>query len=144
MWILRGLRDMLSCMNLALLLENYDKIAFAGIPRAGKSTAMAEAMLIDPDRHFLATDAFMKEPWADAPLLVIAALEGRDRYLVEGVNVGRALRKGLAPDVVIWFHKAHVDLTPGQAVMAKGCRTIFTSWLAMDTKVEVLGWPMAG
>lgn len=119
-------------MNLSELLARFPRVAIAGVPRSGKTTGIAFTAEVDDDgRRIIHTDDW-KQPrcnWADAPALVIAACQD-SRFLVEGVQVGRCLRKGLVVDAVVWMAEPLVELDKGQATMAKGCKTIFDDWLA--------------
>lgn len=63
--------------------------------------------------------------------------------MVEGVAAVRALRKWLAAhpegkpcDRVLWFGEPRVALTPGQAALAKGCRTV---WAEVEPELRRRG-----
>jgi hypothetical protein len=64
-------------------------------------------------------------------------------WIIEGVAVGRALRKWLAAnpegkpcDEVILLWSPRVTLTPKQAVMAKGCTKV---WLEIAGRIKARG-----
>jgi len=121
-------------------LRKYDKIALAGGPRSGKSTLTAAVA----DRPVIHTDDYMELPWSELPPAVLALPElGGDRWVIEGVQVGRVLRKGLQPDVVLWLGGSHGELSKGQRSMVKGCETVFKDWLRNfrpdGVEVEYLG-----
>ncbi len=126
--------------SLENLLQRFNKIAIAGVPKSGKTTLLNSARRLDAlSRHYLSTDDFIGQPWEHVPALIIANLEEEDRYFVEGVMVGRALRKGLAPDVVVWMGTPRIELSRGQSSLAKGCKTIFNQWAAVrDLTTEVI------
>lgn len=84
----------------------------------------------------LCTDIFKSLSWPGIPQAVIGAVENMDKWLVEGVQVPRALRKGLAPDIVVWLPAALAPRTPAQERMAKGVATTFVDW-ARDTNIEI-------
>lgn len=109
----------------AQVLAKYDKIAIAGGPKSGKTTISKLAR----EHHAVHTDDY-RDSWDQAPADAMHDLEGHDKWIIEGVQVGRCLRKGLKPDIVIWCDDARKELTPGQKTMAKGCRTIFNDWLS--------------
>ena len=105
------------------------RIAIAGGPRTGKTTLAA-----DLDGLKLATDALMHDhDWSGASQAASEWLDLRCGDLVlEGVAVPRALRKwlkrnpeGKPVDRVVWLSSPHVELSPGQATMAKGCETVW-------------------
>ena len=108
------------------------RIVIAGSPRAGKTTLgteIAKAMGV----LLLSTDSLVgKLDWSAASLEVSTWMDRPGPWCIEGVCAGRALRKALAahPDVapcdeVVYLVHPWVQLTNGQAAMAKGCRTVF-------------------
>lgn len=114
----------------AQVLAKYDKIAIAGGPKSGKTTMAATA---GDDRPVVHTDSY-RDSWDDAPRQAMEELEKHDRWIIEGIQVGRCLRKGLVPDIVIWCEIAHKPHTPGQKTMARGCKTIFNDWYVSGHK----------
>lgn len=109
------------------VLRCYPRVAVAGGPRTGKTTLVSAVA----DRPILHTDDLMSFPWEQVPHLVIqrATKAGRS-FVVEGVQVPRALRKGLAVDAVVWLGAPRTDLTPGQHVMSRAVHTVFEDWRA--------------
>lgn len=108
------------------ILKKYKRIAIAGVPKAGKTTL---SKLVH-DRPVIHTDDHMDKLWADAPTAINEAVSEHDSWVCEGIQVGRCLRKGLKPDVVIWMEHPRIALKPNQKSMAKGCKTIFNDWQA--------------
>ena len=113
----------------AQVLAKYDKIAIAGGPKSGKTTLSNLAR----DHHVVHTDDY-RDSWDTAPEDAMKDLEGHDKWIIEGIQVGRCLRKGLKPDIVIWSGEPRKALSPGQKVMSKGCKTIFHDWLDRQPK----------
>lgn len=102
----------------ALLVPRF---AIAGGPDAGK-TALANWAAAG--RFVLHTDIYRAIDWADVPAAVIAGCANRDRLIVEGVQVARALRAGLQVDAVLWLGLGR------DCAFAKGVQTVFREWAA--------------
>lgn len=128
------------------------RIVIAGIPLAGKSTrahdlATRHAMGAwhgDPyelDRTAPRCGSMCRHvasglDWSDASAQVARWLSEPGPWIVEGVAAVRALRKWLEAnragkpcDVVLWLRTPFVQLTPGQAAMAKGCEKVWAEVL---------------
>lgn len=123
----RALRD---------LLDRYDRVGVTGAPRCGKTTL---CMDVD-DRIVVHTDATMGEAWEDQPHQIIDMLKGVDRFLVEGVQVPRAMRKGLELDALLVLSKPYEKQNPRQVGMGKGVETVLKDWAKKnpDHGVEVV------
>lgn len=123
------------------VVSKYRRIAITGGPRAGKTT-WAQRIT---DRAVIHTDDFRSSPWPEVPFLVIEACQERQAFCVEGVQVPRALRKGLEVDAVIWLSEPLLELSDGQERMRKGTDTIFRDWQATALRLpeifhgEILG-----
>jgi adenylate kinase family enzyme len=111
----------------------------AGVPRSGKTTLAVRiaARTCIPMRH---SDDVIGLGWSEASEHVASWFAAPGPWVIEGVAVGRALRKWLAAhptgkpcDVIIWLGTARVLLTPGQAAMGKGCETVW-----QEIKAEVV------
>lgn len=112
------------------ILSTYPRIAIVGGPKTGKSTLSG----MSDGRVVIHTDDFRDIPWADVPIAVNrAVMASGGRYIVEGVQVARALRKGLAPDAVVFLDVPMRDRTVGQDAMAKGVRTVMRDWVAKNS-----------
>ena len=102
------------------------RVAIGGGPDTGK-TRMAQRF---NDRPVVHGYEFEPQGWDPQPQLLIEACRGLDRFVVEGLHVARALRKGLEVDAIVWLQWAQVpDRTDRQRSTAKGCRTIFDRYL---------------
>ncbi len=110
-------------------------MALTGGPRTGKTTLAG----LVTDRPVIATDDYREiVPWADIPHAIIADAEYRRTYLLEGVQVARALRKGLAVDAVVYLTTTKTrELKRGHLAMAKGVRTVFDEWHKSNLHVPV-------
>lgn len=117
------------------------RIVICGGPRTGKTTLARELEVItarDP-RH---TDDLVHLGWSEASQAAALWLDEPGPWIIEGVAMSRALRKwrdahpGEPPpvDKVIRLTTPHVELTKGQAAMAKGEETV---WQEI---AEWLGW----
>lgn len=123
------------------------RIAIAGGPHTGKTFLADE---IADGRLVLHTDDLRKElehlpkaeRWSALSALVIERLRGVDSFVVEGVRVAHALRKGLVVDAVIWRsfvrEKPGVPYTKDHASMAKATLTVFKDWLALRSGIPVV------
>lgn len=109
-------------------------ILIAGVPRAGKTT-LADWVSLKTGFSVRHTDDLANLEWSDASLMASTWLDANGSFIVEGVAVPRALRKWLAratgkpADIVLWLDAPHVALSPGQARMAAGCRTVWNEIL---------------
>jgi broad-specificity NMP kinase len=104
-----------------------ERIAIAGGPKTGKTTLSGS--LGGCVRH---TDDLIEKGWSEASLEVSKWFDDHIISVIEGVAVPRALRKwlqshpsGKPVDKIIYLHKSHATLKPGQVSMAKGCLTVF-------------------
>lgn len=104
-------------------LATYARIAICGGPRVGKTTLAG----LVTDRPLIHTDGCRRLPWEDQPHAIIEACAPHDRFVVEGVQVARALRKGLQVDVLIWLVRPMAERTPQQVALAKGVATVIES-----------------
>lgn len=121
--------------DLEILLRRYDRVAIVGGPRMGKSTL---AQSVKTDRPVIGADDYKDMPWEEIPLAMIRDIAPLPRFLVEGVMVPRALRKGLEVDAVVLLTVPKVpNRLPGQIAMAKGVRTVFDEWHRAHTDVPV-------
>lgn len=126
------------------VLRRYNRIAIVGGPRAGKTTLARLA-----DRHVIHTDDYRTRSWEAVPHAVIAdirdleadSLSRGNRWIIEGVQVARALRKGLEVDVVLVLNEPLEDLTTRQEGMRKGVMTVLASWFADHKDVSIMQAP---
>jgi hypothetical protein len=113
--------------NLQELLDKYDKVAVAGAPKTGKTTLVQS---VRADRPILHTDDYISgRTWDEQLDALMAAVEGLDRFLVEGVQVPRMLRKGMVVDAVFELtNEPFLHLSPGQRRLASTMRKILREW----------------
>ncbi len=103
--------------------KGYNRIAVVGGPKAGKTTLS----LTVKDRYVLHTDDFIDVNWDKVPQKIIDDLAQHDKFLVEGVQAARALRKGLQVDVIVTMNlppNEEMFLQDGQQRMGKAVATI--------------------
>lgn len=86
--------------------------------------------------------------WSESSAYIADQLLAADRFIVEGVQVGRALRKMLTRDptrkpvdMIRVLNDPWVEQTRGQVVMAKGCRSVFAE---IEPKLRALGVAIIG
>jgi hypothetical protein len=121
------------------LEQKHKRIAIAGAPRCGKTTLAN--LLRRPIVH---GDDFMQHGWSESSqILADIVNSGGPVLVVEGVQVPRALRKGMRVDCVIWLSHPHVPLTKQQEAMAKGCGTVMREWLGDREMTPIEGVPGA-
>jgi hypothetical protein len=119
---------------LADALQRYDRIGICGAPNTGK-TKLCESIT---DRPVVETDKFHRPPlslsWPELPGAIIAECAPLSRYVVEGIQVARALRgerlpngehaNGLPLECLIWLVKPMAPQTPRQIATGKGAATV--------------------
>lgn len=112
--------------RLTELLARHQRIAIAGVPRAGKTT-LAGAVA---DRPVVHTDEFISGDWDNDPKRCAESVP-RGPVVIEGVRA-LAVAKLLKEPVtcVVWRDTPRVELTPKQRSAAAGRRTNFAKWLA--------------
>jgi hypothetical protein len=106
------------------------RVAIAGVPHSGKTTL---AVLHAGRRPLVHTDdSIDREGWSERSSSLVRELGGLDSFVVEGMRVPHALRKGLEVDAVIWLPRSWDKLEPGQESMGKGALTVFNEWRRAD------------
>lgn len=108
------------------------RILIAGGPRTGKTTKANElgAQFSIPVRH--TDDLIATHDWSAASAEVATWMSEVGAWIIEGVAVGRALRKWYAANPegdpfteVYYLTGAFEPLSKGQTSMAKGCDTVW-------------------
>jgi hypothetical protein len=108
------------------------RVLIAGGPRTGKTTLAEQLAAVSgaPVRH--TDDLVGKLDWSAASSEVAGWIEAPGPWIVEGVAVGRALRKwfaahpeGAPADLIYWCLAPKVARSRGQITMAKGCLTVW-------------------
>lgn len=117
------------------LLASHARVAICGAPRTGKTT-LAHACV--DERPLISTDRFIHLAWGDVPPAIIARCKPLPRFLIEGVQVARALRKGLEVDAVLYLDLPRAEQTPQQASMGKSVETVFREWRDAHRTVHVV------
>ncbi len=104
------------------------RIVICGGPGVGK-TSLARILGVTPVHH---TDDLMSLEWSEQSLACCALLNRPGPWIIEGATAVRALRKWLAAnpiglpfDEVYWLEETHEKLTPAQARLKSGCKTIW-------------------
>ncbi len=107
----------------------------------GKSTLsqlVSDRLMLPAASHEFLPDGITHRPWPEVPYKIIIDTTGCAAFVVEGVHVARALRKGLEVDAVVYLTRPKVkERKPGQVAMAKGVRTVFDEWHAANRHVPV-------
>jgi HK97 family phage prohead protease len=104
------------------------RVAVAGGPRSGKTTLSDSIAATRPGDPLLHTDDYMDLEWSEASEKICSDCAKLERFIIEGVRVAHALRKGLAVDAVFWLGESVADRTPEQESMAKAVATVFDEW----------------
>jgi hypothetical protein len=102
-------------------LVRYPRVAITGGPRTGKTWLATTYGL---DREVVHTDTWKGVEWDKQPALIVAACDPLQRFLLEGVQVPRALRKGLKVDALIWLDDPAAAQSPAQRAMGKAVATV--------------------
>lgn len=113
-------------------LKKYDRIAITGGPLTGKTTL---ALSMPINRPLIHTDIFLPLAWKEQPLACVSAVKGLPRFVIEGVQVPRALRKGMEVDVVVWLDTPKRTRNKGQIALAKGVATVYLEWKSKHPNV---------
>lgn len=110
------------------LLDQYPRIGIAGGPRTGKSTLSQAAA---QRRPVIGTDRYMHDmSFEDVPYRLIDDVRDLKTYVAEGVQVGRAVRRGLPVDALVYLDEPKAEQTTRQASMSKAVLTVLKDWAA--------------
>lgn len=105
------------------------RIAIAGLPRTGKTT-LAERLSAELGYPVMHADDLISMGWSEASAELARRMLSPGPWIVEGVAVSRALRKALGMtderpcDQLYFLTELYEPLSPGQAGMGTGCRTV--------------------
>jgi hypothetical protein len=118
------------------------RIAIAGPPKHGKTTL---ADNIANGRPIIRTDDIDDElkrdrpeltpadRWALVSTLTVIRCERLSEFVVEGIRVAHALRKGLTADAVFWCDVPRDGFDAKRhAATARGVASVFRDWRAMN------------
>lgn len=125
------------------VLKKYNRVAVTGAPRCGKSTLVR----LVKDRPVVGTDDYRNRSWAAVPHAVIADVldlvhdKETPKFVIEGVQVPRALRKGLEVDCVVVLMEPLAEQTPRQIALGKGLMTTLADWFKDHKNVPMLQAP---
>lgn len=114
---------------LSYILARHGRVGIAGGPNTGKTTLSKRVQ----DRRVVGTDAYKEIPWEDVPHRMIADVKDDSTYCIEGVQVARALRKGLPLDALVYLEHPMAEQSKGQLAMSKGIRTVLTDYTTKST-----------
>lgn len=107
--------------RLADLLSDSQRVAIVGGPRTGKTTLSEKANEI-PVIH---GDDFIDLGWSESSAKLAEVVnESEGKLIVEGVQIPRAIRKGMVVDAMLILEKAYEELTEGQSRMTKAVHTV--------------------
>jgi hypothetical protein len=99
------------------LTTKYDRLAIGGRPGIGKTYAI-RPLIDDLEARGFAVessdDLVLGYSWDDQVKRLLAWADPKERWLLEGVTVARALRHGLTAQAVVTFHGSPLrpKLTP--------------------------------
>ena len=116
-------------------LQRYNRIAIVGGPRTGKTTLSKK---FEGQWDVICTDAWKHLPWHLQPVKITEACQGSERFVLEGVQAARVLRRGLEVDLVVFLDAPHVPLSGKQESMTKGIKTIFSQWRETNPEIRVV------
>jgi predicted ATPase len=99
------------------LTHRYSRIAVTGRPGIGKTYAIRPAIQDLEERGFAvesSDELVLGYSWDDQVKRLLAWADPKERWLLEGVTVARALRHGLTAQAVVTFHGSPLrpKLTP--------------------------------
>lgn len=115
------------------ILRRFHRVAIVGGPRVGKTTLALKVR----DRPVIASDDIKHLEWSEQPARMIHLVGARPSFVVEGVQVARALRRGLEVDAVVVLTVPRVKRRPGQKAMAKAVLTILHDWRTAHRRVPM-------
>lgn len=88
------------------LTQRHERIAVTGRPGVGKTFTMRPLLPELEAKGWLvesSDDLVLQAAWDDQVRLLLATTDSRERWMLEGVTVARALRHGLTADAVVVF-----------------------------------------
>lgn len=112
------------------ILDNHNRVAIVGGPKTGKTTLSN----LTTDRPVHHDNPNLS--WGEQTLH-IKMKATQPKFVVEGVHVARALRRGLEVDAIVHLREPLQDLTAGQLNMHKGQQTIIKSALSINPNIPV-------
>lgn len=120
--------------TISQIYKAYNKIGITGGPGCGKTTL---AKKCKDGREIIHTDDYIDLPWKEVPYKVMEDLEPLDKFIVEGVQVPRVMRKGQELDALVLLAQTKKELTPRQYGLWKGILTILKGMtITIPTYIE--------
>jgi len=105
---------------------DLDRVAITGPPKSGKTTLSG----LVTDRPVFHTDDWIDLPWKDIPVAILGATQHLDRFVVEGIQVPRAIKRGLEVDVILVLDEPYIPLSKAQWGLWNNVKeTLYTSSL---------------
>ena len=113
-------------------------VVICGGPKTGKTHLCRNL-----GRQVIHTDEYMPSfTWVEGPWALISWVRGKDRWVMEGVQSARALRKGLEADAVIFLDGSVQELQPRQEGLRKSVDKWFGDWHAEHPDVPTFTSPV--
>lgn len=106
--------------HLKEVVDKYDRIAIAGWPKSGKTTAVNQ---LDVDCPIFHTDDYLENGFGQDWTKLLNKLSGEQRFIVEGVNVSHLIEQGLRVDYIVLVTGAY-DPAPHHENMARAVQTV--------------------
>jgi len=106
------------------LMQDNSRIAITGAPLTGKTT-LAKSVSESKSIPVIHGDDYNELGWSESSKAMadaVNAIEGA--VIVEGVQVARAIRKGMRIDALLYLSEPFELLNTGQISMAKGVETV--------------------
>ena len=127
------------------LLLTHDKILIIGLPQAGKTTLFEKFREHTYGKIFLLqTDDFKEEPWIQQLTSIMDKLRDQKKWLVEGVQGYRLLRKyiqkqdyKLKPDLIIIVFSSEETLKKHKG-MVKTLTKIWNDYLGLEEDLPIV------
>ena len=129
----------MSGLDFPAILAEHARVAIVGGPGAGKTTLSGTVT----DREVFHTDDTVAGSWESVPHTWLATTREVERFVIEGVQTARYLRKaaelGLPcpVDAVVHLEAPRIRLTSRQAGMCKGVTKTFGDWRRLSPDVPV-------
>ena len=109
---------------ISALMGTCSRIAITGAPLTGKTT-LAKSVTESKSIPVIHGDDYIELGWSESSKAIADAVNAIDgAVIVEGVQVARAIRKGMCIDALLYLSEPFEPLNKGQVSMAKGVETV--------------------